>query len=395
MSFSEKLKGIKNVVYKVLDIKLQSEAAIIEEAEERNELPEEYLERFTLYPLQNKDTLKGRESGLLSLERAYENWKIIKAPVLVVTHPGEGATSLLHASTYIYPSAKILETYEPIDSYQSLVTILQKYLQLEGDYKTLNDLREYIINNVEEEVIIVENIERLFMRKINGFNLLEDFLLFLHATKKNIFWIISANKYSFYYLNRVKFFASNFPYIIRLNPIEDELLKEEIMSRNAGYDIIYLKPNDMTRKVENQLKKVTKEERQQLLEELFLKKLYSFSKGNMSKAILYARDSAYKVKDKTVYIKPYVSKEIEDLNLSDLFTLEAIFQHRALTIQELNVVLRNTNRTSRLTIEKLLEKNLIRPVQNSKKQTIQYRINLMYLDALKDRLRERLNRNIK
>ncbi|WP_075341868.1 hypothetical protein [Tenacibaculum agarivorans] len=395
MLLPEKLKRIKEVVYKILDIDISSESVVIEEAKEANELPNEYLERFTLYPLQNKETLKGRENSLLSLERAFENWKILKTPVLVVTQPGEGATSLLHASTYIYPSAKILETNEAIDSYQNLVSLLQKYLQVEGEFKTLNDLKKEVNANCENEVIIIEDIERLFIRKINGFNLLEDFLLFLHGTKKNIFWVLSINKYSFYYLNRVKYFSSNFSYIINLNPIDNDLLREEITSRNAGYTTIFLKPGDISKKVEKKLKGISKEERQQLLEELFYKKLYNFSKGNISKAILYAKRSAYKVKEKVVYIKPYTSQAIEDLNLSDLFTLEAIFQHRALTIQELNIVLRNTNRTSRLTIEKLLEKDLIQIVENSKKTTTEYKINLMFLETLKDKLRSSLNRNIK
>lgn len=390
----EKRKKIKSVVYKLFDIDIDDEVSVIEEAEEKVQLPEAYLERFTLYSLQSKEGLQGRENGLLSLERAYDNWKIVKSPLLVVTNPGEGATSLLHASTYIYPSAKILESHEAIDTYQKLINYLQKTLLIEEDFKNLTDLKNYIISSEDEHVIILENIERLFIRKINGFNLLEDFLLFLHTTKKHIYWIISINKYSFYYLNRVKFFSSHFPYIITLNPIDNEQLKENILARNSGYNLVFLKPSKITKKFENQLKKATKEERQVLLEDLYFKNLYDFAKGNMSKAILYARDSAYNVKEKSVYVKPYEPKLIEDLQLSDLFILEAIFQHRALTIGELNVVLRNSNRQSRLTIEKLLEKDLIRATTNQKGD-IEYRINLMYLDELKNRLRERLNRNIK
>ena len=56
--------------------------------------------------------------------------------------------------------------------------------------------------------------------------------------------------------------------------------------------------------LEKQLKKATKEERQVILENIFFKKLANFSKGNISKAILYARNSAYNVKEKTVFIKP-------------------------------------------------------------------------------------------
>ncbi len=394
MAVLDKLQNSISFLYKLFDIDEKKEVSIIEEAEEKIQLPDEYLERFTLYPIQNKDFLKNRDEELKSLELAYENWKIINSPLLVVDDPGEGGTSLLHASTYIYPTAKILETNQAIDSYKKLIGLLCNVLSIKKDFKSLKDLEKYINTSDENHVIILENIERLFIRRIRGFDLLEDFLLFLHATKTKIYWIISINKYSFYYLNRVKYFSSHFPSIIHLKPILDKQLQAEILDRNQGYQMVFLKPNNISKKIEKQLKKATKEERQVLLENLFFKKMFSFAKGNISKAILYARNSAYNVKDKTVFIKPIKIKVLDDLSLNDLFILEAIFQHRSLSIKELNIVLRNSDRQSRLSIEKLLEKQLIRPTSTINKR-IEYRVNLMYLDILKELLRERLNRNFR
>lgn len=394
MITSERLDNFKEIVYKLLDITKDDEVSVIEEAEEKVKLPDDYIERFTIYSLQNKNALKGREKGLLSLERAYDNWKIVNAPLLLITYPGEGATSLLHASTYIYPKARIIESHESIDSYAKLIDHLKKVFNLQQEFENLKALEEHLIEQNEDYVVILENIERLFIRKIKGFNLLEDFLLFLHATKKFVYWIISVNKYSFYYLNRVKYFASHFPYIIKLNPVDNDELKTIISERNRGYTIVYLKPTRLAKKTEKQFKTISSEEKQKILEEMYFRKLFDYARGNISKAILFAKYSAQNVKDKTVYIKPFVSRPIKDLNLNDLFVLEAIFQHRALTISELNVVLRNSNRESRLTIEKLLEKDLIRTTENDKGD-IEYRINLMYIGELKNMLRERLNRNFK
>lgn len=393
MIVSTIVEKVKFFIFKLFDIPLKEEVSIIEEVEGKTILPTEYLERFTLYPLQSKDSLKDRENELLSLQRAYDNWKINNQPLLVVNIPGEGATSLLHSSTHIYPSAKIIEAKSAIDSYTELVSLLSKLLN-QSACKSLTELQNKITKSEECFVIILENIERLFIRKINGFNLLEDFLLFMHATKDKIYWVVSINKYAFYYLNSVKFFSSHFSSVIKLNPINDDLLVDEILLRNKGYDLIFLKPNKISKKLDKQLKKFNSEERQDILKDLFFKKMTDFSKGNMTKSILFSRESAYKIKDKTVYIKPFVLKPIEDLALNDLFILEAIFQHRSLTVLELNVVLRNSNRESRLSIEKLLEKGLIRETKNTSNE-IEYRINLMYLDVLKDSLRERLNRNLR
>ncbi|WP_159949163.1 hypothetical protein [Polaribacter septentrionalilitoris] len=394
MALLEKIQYSKSFLYKLFDIEEKKQVSVIEEAEEKIQLPEEYLERFTLYPIQNKEFLKNREEEFKSLEKAYENWKIVKSPLLVVDEPGEGGTSLLHASTYIYPNAKILETNQSIDSYKKLIGLLTNVLRISEEFKNLKDLEKFINASLEDEVIILENIERLFIRRIKGFDLLEDFLLFLHATKNKIYWIISINKYSFYYLNRVKFFASHFPSIIHLEPISKKQLKVEILDRNQGYQMVYLKPNKISKKIEKQLKKASTEERQNILEDLFFKNMSAFAKGNISKAILYARNSAYNVKLKTVFIKPIHIKRVDDLSLNELFILEAIFQHRSLSIKELNIVLRNSDRQSRLSIEKLLERELIRPTSTVNGKT-QYRVNLMYLDILKDLLRERLNRKFR
>ncbi|KGL62690.1 hypothetical protein [Polaribacter sp. Hel1_85] len=394
MAVLDKLQNSISFLYKLFDIEEKNEISIIEEAEDKIQLPDEYLERFTLYAIQNKDFLKNRDEELRSLELAFDNWKIVNSPLLVVNDPGEGGTSLLHASTYIYPTAKILETNQAIDSYKKLISILSHVLRIDEEFKTLKELEKYINNSEESHVLILENIERLFIRRIRGFDLLEDFLLFLHATKSKIYWIISINKYSFYYLNRVKYFSSHFPSIIHLKPISNKQLKEEILNRNNGYDLVFLKPNKITNKVEKQLKKVSKEERQSILEKIFFKRLYQFSKGNITKAILYARNSAYNVKGKTVFVKPIEIMVLDDLSLNDLFILEAIFQHRSLSIKELNIVLRNSDRQSRLSIEKLLEKQLIRPTTTIKGK-VEYRINLMFLDILKDLLKERLNRNFR
>ena len=394
MAVLDKLQKSISFLYKLFDIEKKKEISIIEEAEEKIVLPEEYLERFTLYALENKDFLKNRERELKSLALAYDNWKIVKSPLLVVNDPGEGGTSLLNASTHIYPTARILETNQAIDSYKKLIGLLSTVFQIDDEFKSLKELEKKVNLSDDNHVIILENIERLFIRRIRGFDLLEDFLLFLHATKSKTYWIISINKYSFYYLNRVKYFSTHFPSIIHLNPISNDKLKEEILNRNTGYELIFLKPMNISKKIEKQLRKQSKGERQLTLEKIFFKRLFSFSKGNISKAILYARNSAYNVKEKTVFIKPIEIKVFDDLSLNDLFILEAIFQHRSLSTKELNIVLRNSDRQSKLSIVKLLEKQLIRPTSTINGR-LEYRVNLMFLDILKDLLRERLNRNFR
>lgn len=391
---TEWIHRAKIFLYSLIDIEYEEKIMLIEEIEEEVALPDDYLERFTRYPLENKEHLKGREEEFENLQRAYENWKISNNPLLIIGETGEGTSSLMYASSSLYPHVKIIENSAAIHSEKRLLYLLKKAFRLEEEYKSINEIRDYILSSDENHVVIFENIERMFIRKISGFSLIEEFLLFLHKTKSKVYWIVTVNKYSNYYLSSVKLFAANFTSIIQLKALPDVVLKEEIMKRNDGFSQVYLKPSRITKKFNKKLKTVDKEQRQKLLQEEFEKRLFLYSKGNISRAILFARLSSYKVKENVIYLKPYEQKPIAKLTLNELFLIEAIFQHSRLTINEFNNVLRNSKRESRLAIEQLLEKKLINAYKE-KSGRVEYGINLVYSVSLKVLLRERLNRNFK
>lgn len=392
--FSKWFYKAKVFAYSLVDIIYEEKTMIIEEAQEEVSLPEDYLARFSLESLENTDLLLGREEELKNLKTAYENWRITHNPVLVVGEAGEGTSSLLNASSKEYSNVRNVKNQSAIHSQKRLIFLLKNVFKMEEEVKTLNEIRDFILESDQNYQVVFENIERMFIRKIGGFSLIESFLLFLHQTKGKVYWVVSINKYSNYYLNSVKLFSSNFPSIIHLKGMEEEFLNQEIIRRNEGFNLVFLKPRKITKKFNKLLKTTEQEARQELLKTEFEKRMVSFAKGNISRAILYAKNSAFKAKENTIYIKPYEAKSVPELSLNELFLIEAIFQHSRLTINELNNVLRNSKRETRLAVEQLLEKNLIF-TYSEKSGRIEYGMNLLYVNELKIILHERLNRHFK
>ena len=74
---------------------------------------------------------------------------------------------------------------------------------------------------------------------------------------------------------------------------------------------------------------------------------------------MFWRNSIARVDEKRVYVKIYEPKSIGNLSLDELFILEAIMQHRSLSPNELRMVLRNSSKSSKLSLEYLMEKGFV------------------------------------
>ena len=229
---------IKDFFLNKIGLQDQEHQNTIEEVQEDLNLPEEYTSRFSLYSVQSIEQILGRENELKLLKTAFDNWSITKDNLLISGELGSGVTSFLLSGTTYFPHAKVIESNVKIRTNHDLVSSLSKAFNI-PDVTKLNEIQEVILNSEEERVVIFENIERLFIRKINGFALLEDFLLFMHSTKEKIFWINSISSYGLYYLDRVFSLSPNFNHTIKLKPIENKVIKNIFLKRNEGYEIIY------------------------------------------------------------------------------------------------------------------------------------------------------------
>lgn len=359
----------------------------VEEAIEEAEIPEEYSRRFDRQAIHDKAQLIGREEELELIKKAFESWKVNGNPLLVVSNPGEGVSSLINASSGINPYYHIIENTSNINSRDHLLQKLVDQLRLETDFETwMNQESE------DKHVIVFENIERLFLRKIGGFSLMDDFLLLIHQSKKKVFWILTINQYSFYYLDQTKNLRSNFNSLINLRKINNDLIREILNKRNESYDSIFLKPNFLTKRTLKNISTKTDVEKQDYFKNQFVNKLLQFSNGNISLALLYWRSAVARISQKNVYLKTFQPPNFESLGMEELITLEAIHVHKSLSANELREVMRSSSQSSKLILERLLEKELIKPCEYIEDE-IEYEINLFHYDAIIDLFKTKLNRS--
>lgn len=388
MKLSEKVNNLKLWLNDKLSGKSEIEMHTIEDLEEHAEIPEAYLAKFSLDAVKDPTALLGRDEELQLVEKAYSNWKISKNLLLMVGETGAGMSSIINVATTNIENVITIENSQNISAHSDLLKILSEKLGVSNCQK-LAELHTVV--SQEPRVIVFENIERLFIRTINGFNLLDEFLLLMHNTKHHIFWIVTVNKYSFYYLNQVKAIAENFLSLIRINPLKDNIVQQVMDERNKSNQNYYLKPLLAAKSYYKKLKKEDITKVQAMLEERFKKNLLAFAGGNLSRAMLYWKKAIVRVSETKVYIREISSTKVPNLTLDELFILDAILQHTSLSATELKKVLRNSERASTLTLEKLKERDLI-VAMDFKNTEHEYRINLFYLNEVVVMLKERLNR---
>jgi len=388
LKLSEKVNNLKLWLNDKLSGKSEIEMHTIEDLEEHAEIPEAYLAKFSLDAVKDPTALLGRDEELQLVEKAYSNWKISKNLLLMVGETGAGMSSIINVATTNIENVITIKNSQNISAHSDLLNILSEKLGVSNCQK-LAELHTVV--SQEPRVIVFENIERLFIRTINGFNLLDEFLLLMHNTKHHIFWIVTVNKYSFYYLNQVKAIAENFLSLIRVNPLKNNIVQQVMDERNKSNQNYYLKPLLAAKSYYKKLKKEDITKVQAMLEERFKKNLLAFADGNLSRAMLYWKKAIVRVSETKVYIREISSIKVPNLTLDELFILDAILQHTSLSATELKKVLRNSERASTLTLEKLKERDLI-VAMDFKNTEHEYRINLFYLNEVVVMLKERLNR---
>jgi hypothetical protein len=388
---SETLKSWKEKLYHFLKINVKEEESVIQEVEEQTEIPEDYKRRFDLDPVMDPGQLLGRQDIQDQIAQAFENWKISNNPLLIVAEHGVGMSSLINCNSQIFDDLIIVENIVNIGTRAKLIKILKDNLKLGDEIKNLNQIAEALDEDTKK-TIVFENVERLFLRRVNGFNVLEDFLLFIHNTKNKIFWVITINDYSYYYLNETKAFASNFLSTIKLKGLKESFIEEAISKRNTGYNVVYLKPEKLNALPNGNT--LTADEQQRQWEEQFYKSMLSVSKGNISIAFIYWLKAVKKIDEKFVYLKAFEPNPFSDMTLDELLTLEAIHQHSSLSANELQQVLRNSKKLGQLTIEYLMERELVFPLKY-KDGSVEYKLNLFHLHTVLSLFHSRLNRNFK
>ena len=331
-----------------------------------DQMPYIYQRIFRTEPLEDNKFFVGRSKVLDIFNQDYEDLNKNYHPLTaLVGEKGSGKTSTLN---YVrrnifkgFPVAEIDITHTIYTS-KGLMDILLPALKL-SEVQSTDDLIRSLNSQAENRICIVENIHNLFLRSIEGFQALDDLLLIISKTRRNVFWIISCGRYAWEYLETITKISSFFKRIIHLQDLSTDEIKDLILSRHqiSGYGIDYIPTSKIT--YSRQYKKITNPlQQQQYLEDYFFKRLSDSAEGNIRVAIYFWLSAINEFKESDINISMDIKSEsqfLHQLPTEEILSLAAFIQHEYLDEEKHAVIFNQTVTDSSIHIEKLYKKGLL------------------------------------
>jgi len=352
-------------------------------------LPFVYQRLFEISPLDNVYFYEPRPRINLDLKKAYENWlEGHYGGTALIADAGSGATTLIRffLDELKSPFPVIwLETKKQIYESKDLYKFFSKTLDADGIDST--ELLVNYLNDLDgKRILVLEDLEHFFLRKVNGFDCIRIFIELLTRTNKNIFWLMTVDRHTYQYLTATTGIDDCFSYNIDLRPLKPEQVTSLVLKRHraSGFSVKY-KAHKIDRK-NVKFKKMSEEERQAYLQNEYVSILNQFVNGNASLALIYWIRSIAEVKGDVMYIRSLKGLDtsfLTKLSEEKLFTLDAMLLHDGITIDGHAKVFKQTVEKSKLTILPLFDDGLV--VQKDERYYINPLLFMQVVNLLKDR----------
>ncbi len=321
-------------------------------------LPYIYRRLFQILPLENDRLYVSREVEEAQLEMAYSNWLNGNyASVIISAEKGGGITSFINIFQTKLQSKNTLcrlsikpTVYNP----EFLLKTFSELLQTEM-FLNFDDLIKYLNIKENKQIIVVENLQHLYLRSVKGFVCLKILTEVISKTSTNIFWVTASTLYANEYLNKAIRLNEIFGYHIFLKHLQSNRIKDLIKKRNSisGYNLEYQPGSNVTKNKD--FEKLTYEQQQSLSEREFFNSLNKFAQSNISLALLFWLTSIRKIDERKVYINAdfEISDSILDsLSAEKIFVLQALILHDGLDVNDLsktvNYSLSETNQLTQI-----------------------------------------------
>lgn len=304
-------------------------------------LPYIYRRLFQIAPLENDRLYVSRELEESQLYMGYNNWvNGAYAPIIISAEKGGGITSFLNIISKKLEKENTVKrlSIKPTPSNNNEMLKILQDLFLPERFLGIEDFINYLNSQENKQVIIVENLQHMYLRKVKGFLSFKMLIDIISKTNKNIFWITSTTLYANDYLSKTIRLNDIFGYHIKLKQLGNEQIIDLIKKRNSisGYNLEYEADHTIPRKKD--FHKLPLNEQQILLEEQFFSSLNKFAQSNISLALLFWLRSIKDMQERKVLIN--ANLEISDTILNSLstekiFVLQSLILHDGLRIPDL------------------------------------------------------------
>jgi hypothetical protein len=303
-------------------------------------LPYVYQRLFRFEPLGDERFFAGRDKEIQLLQNEFRNWNTEKnALTALIGERGSGRTTLINfALKKVFSGKETLHIDFQKSFYdESKLLPLLKQTFKNNSAKSLTELEQTIADLPNKQICIVENMQNVFLKVVNGFSALEVLLSFMTQTQDNVFWVVTCTLYSWKYLDKVINIARYFHKVITLGPLKAEEIETVILKRHrvSGF-LLEFSYFDELSKYRKFRKRTSAEAKQKFLEDYYFNTLNELSEGNITVAMFFWLRSIKQFTRDRVEIKTELKFDFEFLNQlpdEDLFSLGAIFLHETLDIE--------------------------------------------------------------
>lgn len=326
------------------------------------DLPMIYRRLFRLAPLQDPRFLVGRETEMGALSAARSLWDAGRGvAVLIVGARGSGKTSMLNCAVAgRFADVPVLQSYfsRRLTTAQDIHSFLCQLLQLSEGSDVAGALRS------TRRIVILEELERTFLRRLGGFQAIHELLRIISATSRTTLWVLSMNQHSYRFLDAAVGLGEHFSHRINAMAVTPEELKSAILMRHhlSGLRLQYPPPL----KADPQMGRLRALlGLQQDPETRFFDALYRQSEGIFRSAFELWQKFMDRVEGGVLYLRqpeePDYSPLLASLTLADSQTLHAVVQHGSLTVEDHAGIFECTVEDSRLRLEKLIALEFLEP----------------------------------
>jgi hypothetical protein len=319
-------------------------------------LPYVYRRLFQISPLENERLYVQRVLEEEQLEKAYISWLNGNyASVIISAEKGSGVTSLIKIFQQKLESKNTVRRLSIMPTVYNPDLLLKTFSKALRSARFLNfdELIEFLNKKENNQVIVVENLQHLYLRTVKGFVCLKLLTEIISKTSKNIFWITSSTLYANVFLNEAIRLNDTFSHHIFLKQLQTDEILELIKKRNSisGYNIVYESSSQVSERKD--FENLAYEQQQNLLERKFFDSLNKFAESNISLALLFWLTSISKMDERNVVINTdfQISDSILDsLSAEKIFVLKALLLHDGLGVNDLSKAINySLNETNQLT----------------------------------------------
>lgn len=336
------------------------------------ELPYIYQRLFSRTFLIEKRFFIPPAGSLQVMRSAFEQWdKGILSNVAVIGEKGSGKSTLLKFfKEDLEKEISVIDinfqqtVYEP----EIFVDKMSEALGLKG-ISDLSELIDKIKGFQNRRIIIVEGLQNLYLRSINGFGAISDFWILMSQTSEKLFWMVSCSRYAWEFFTQISDADQYFSQVVKSDKLEEDQIKSGILARHkaTGYELEFAASESLKRN--RAYKKLIGDEdsMQEYLRNNYFEKLAKISEGNFSIAMILWIKSIKEHDDKKFVISPIEVADIDLLEVPSrevLFTLASLVRHDTLNADDLALSLHQKIEDAKLMLARLKAKGLVIETEN-------------------------------